>query len=346
MGRLIQVDGAQGEGGGQILRTALTLSAATGAGFEMVRIRAGRLRPGLRPQHLAAVRAAALGCGARVGGAFEGSPDLRFEPGPLAAGRFRFEIATAGATSLVLQTVLPLLARAGDASQVEVTGGTHVPASPSFHYLARHYGPVADRIGLRLGFELRQAGFHPPGGGEVRAQVAPWAPPAGPLDLDDRGPLRQLRGISGAARLKGDVARRQRDAAQALLWESRRLEAEWEVVELKAPSPGSFLLLEAVFERGRAAFGLLGERGLRSEVLGERGARRLLSFLEAEGAVDPPLADQLVVAMVLSRAGGRVSTPQVTRHLATVVATAALFGCRASTWGRVGGPGGVEVEPC
>src|SRR5262245_59279750 len=129
--RLIPIDGSQGEGGGQILRTALALSAATGQGFEVTQIRARRSRPGLRQQHLAAVRATALACGAKVGGVFEGSPDLRFEPGAVAAGDFRFEIATAGAATLVLQSVLPPLATAASASDVVVTGGTHVPLSPS-----------------------------------------------------------------------------------------------------------------------------------------------------------------------------------------------------------------------
>src|SRR5688572_22953512 len=143
MARFLSIDGARGEGGGQILRTALALSTVTGQPFEITRIRANRPVPGLRPQHLAAVRAAALVSGAKVGGAFDGSPDLRFEPGPLVPGDFRFEIATAGALTLVMQTVLGPLARAGgEKSRVTVTGGTHVPASPSFDYLANHWSAV------------------------------------------------------------------------------------------------------------------------------------------------------------------------------------------------------------
>lgn len=346
MPRLIAVDGGRGEGGGQILRTALALAAATGQGFEMTRIRAGRLRPGLRPQHVAAVRAAAMACGARVGGAFDGSPDLRFEPGPLIPGDFRFEIATAGAASLVLQTVLPPLARAGGQSRVEATGGTHVPASPSFDYLARHWAAAVETIGLSLSFSLLRAGFYPRGGGEIRAQVAPWRP-ASRLSLDERGKLVSIRGVSGAARLKGDVAKRQSAAAQALLWEQRRLEASWAVDEsLPAAAPGSFLLLAAEFEKSRAAFGLLGERGLRAEVLGERAARRLLKFLDAEGAVDPHLADQLAVPLALAGVGGRVTTSEVTSHLETVADVLGLFGLPARTFGARGEHGGLELERC
>jgi len=342
---LIALDGSMGEGGGQVLRTALTLSAATGQGFQVTRVRAGRTHPGLRPQHLAAVRAATLAGDARVGGAFEGSPDLRFVPGQPSPGEFRFEIGTAGATTLVLQTVLPLLACGARASRVEVTGGTHVPASPSFHFLARHWAPLAARTGLLAAATLVRAGFYPRGGGEVHAEVQPWGD-AQPLVLENRGNLVALRGISGAGRLKGDVARRQRDAAQERFWELRRLEAEWEVVDVPASSPGSFLLVEALFEQGRLALGILGERRVRAELVGDRAARRLLGLLDSEGAVDPHLADQLAVPLALSRKGGRVTTREVTGHLETVAAVLRAFGIGARTWGRRGGPGGLEVDRC
>lgn len=341
---LIPIDGAQGEGGGQVLRTALTLAAVTGQGFEISRIRARRSRPGLRPQHLAAVRAASMCCQAEVHGAFDGSPDLRFEPGPVAAGSFDFEIGTAGATTLVLQTVLPVAAMAEDTSRFAVSGGTHVPLSPSFHFLARHWRPVVEQLGLRPRLELDRAGFVPRGEGRVRAEVGAWKRPA-TLDLSRRGALLEVRGLSGDARLKGDVARRQADAAQALLWERLRLEGQWDVVELPSSSPGSCLQVEAVFENGRAAFSVLGERGVRAEVLGERVARRVLGFLDQEEAsVDPWLADQLAVPMALARGGGRLTTSEVTSHLDTVASVLGLFGIGASTFGRKGGPGGLEVE--
>jgi len=342
--RLIAVDGARGEAGGQILRTALALAAATGQGFEMTRIRAGRLRPGLRPQHVAAVRATALACGARVGGAFDGSPDLRFEPGPLQAGDFRFEIATAGAATLVLQTVLPPLARAGSASQVAATGGTHAPASPSFDYLARNWAPAVRSLGLDLSLTLTRAGFYPRGGGEVRGTVEPWRPVV-PPSFDERGALVAIRGISGAGRLKGDVAKRQSAAAQALLWEQRRLESSWDVDEsVPAAAPGSYIWLGAEFEKSRGGFGVLGTRGVRAEALGERAARRLLKFLDAEGAVDPQLADQLVVPLALAGGGARVTTSEVTSHLETVAEVLGLFGLRARIFGARGGHGGIELE--
>lgn len=342
MSRLIPIDGSAGEGGGQILRAALTLAGVSGQGFEMTRIRERRTRPGLRPQHLAAVRAAAFACDARVSGAFEGSPDLRFEPGPVRAGEFRFEIETAGAAPLVMQTVLPLLARAGQTSRVEVTGGTHVPGSPSFHYLQRHWAAAVAPLGLHAGLSLTRAGFFPRGGGEIAGSVEPLRDGA-PLQLEQRGALVGIRGVSGAARVRGGVAERQRDALLERLWEERRLEAAIEVPEVEAPSPGSFLLLEASFEHGRAALGLLGQRGLRAELLGDRAARWLLRFLDDGAAVDPHLADQLAVPAAVSGHGIRVRTAEVTRHLETVVSVLGAFSVPARVEGKRGRPGLLEV---
>ena len=343
---LITVPGPPEEDGGPVLRAALALAAATGQGFEMARIREKAPRPGLRTEHVAAVRAAALVCSARAHGAFDGSPDLRFEPGPVAAGQFRFEMSGAEAVTPVLQMAIPALATARAPSQVEMTGGTHVAASPSFDYVARHWTAVVAGLGLHARPSLVRAGFAPRGEGELRAEVVSWRRP-GTLVLEERGPLVGVRGLSGSSKLRGDVARRQRDAAQALLWERRRLEAEWDVREAEAASPGSFVLLEAVFEGGRGAFGFLGERGVASEVLGQRAARRLLRFLEdEEGAVDAQLADQLAVPLALGGGGGRVTTPAVTSHLEAVASVIARFGFSARTWGRRGGPGGLEVDRC
>jgi RNA 3'-terminal phosphate cyclase (ATP) len=284
-----------------------------------------------------------MSCGAEVHGAFDGSPDLRFVPGPVAPGEFRFDIGTAGAATLVLETVLPVLATAAGSSRVVVTGGTHVPRSPSHHFLSRHWAEVVGRMGLSARLRLEQAGFFPRGEGRIEAEVHPWTRPA-TLDLSRRGALVGVRGISGSVRIKGDVARRAAEAARSLLWEQRRMESEWEVVDLASASPGAFLLVEAVFETGRAAFGSLGERGLRAEVLGERAARRVLRFVDdEEAAVDPWLADQLAVPLALAGGGGRLSTSEVTAHLETVAGVLRAFGVAAETWGRLGGPGGLAV---
>jgi len=340
---LIPIDGASGEGGGQVLRSALTLSAVTGQGFEITKIRANRAQPGLRPQHVAAVRAVAMSCRAEVHGAFDGSPDLRFLPAGGAAGEFRFDIGTAGAATLVLQTAVPVLATADEGSRVEVSGGTHVPRSPGHPFFA-HWAAVVARLGLCTRVCLDRAGFYPRGGGLLTAEVSPWTRPAQPLDLTRRGALVEIVGTSVESRLKRDVARRQADAARDRLWEERRLESRWDVGAVSAASPGSFIQVAVVFENGRAAFSSLGERGVRAEQLGEKVARQVLRFLENEEAcVDPWLADQLVVPVALGGGGGRIVTSQLTRHLETVTQVVGRFGIEARTFGRRGGPGGVEV---
>jgi RNA 3'-terminal phosphate cyclase (ATP) len=340
---LIAIDGSRAEGGGQGLRTALALSAVSGRGFRMERIRAAELRPGLRPRHLAAVRAFALCCGAEVHGAFEGSPDLRFAPGAPAAGEFTFEIGAAGAATLLLQAVVAALATAAAPSRLTLIGGTHVPRSPSYHFLARNWAPLVERLGLRLQPQLGRAGFAPRAEGRLGCELRPWPRPA-TLDLSRRGALVAVRGIAGSAHVKGEVSRRAADAARALLWEARRIESDWEVVALESSSPGSFLQAEAVFETGRAAFALLGERGLRPELMGERAARRVLRFLDDETAVvDPFLADQLALPLAVAGGGGRLLTSEVTRHLETAVSVLRRFEVPAQVWGRRGGPGGLEV---
>ncbi|HVO13227.1 MAG TPA: RNA 3'-terminal phosphate cyclase [Vicinamibacteria bacterium] len=339
----IAIDGAGAGGGGLFLRGALALSAVSGRPFRMERIRAGELRPGLRPRHLAAVRALALCCGAEVHGAFEGSPDLRFVPGPPAAGEFTFDIGTAGASTLLLSAAAPVLATAGAASRVTVLGGTHLAHSPSYHFLARHWAATVGRLGLRLRPELLQAGFAPKAEGRISCGVRAWQRPA-TLDLSARGPLLAVRGIAGAGKLRGQVAQRAADAARALLWEARRIESEWEVVELRSASPGSFLQVEAVFENGRAAFSAVGERSVRPELMGERAVRRLLRFLDDEGAVvDPWLADQLAVPMAIAGGGGRLVTSEVTAQLETAAQLLRTFEVACETWGRRGGPGGLQV---
>ena len=158
----------------------------------------------------------------------------------------------------------------------------------------------------------------------------------------------EIVGTSGAreARVKTDVARRSAEACRARLWEARRLESAWQTADLAAASPGSFLLLEAVFEEGRAAFGFLGERGVRPEALGDRAARTLLRFLDGEAAVDAHLADQLAVPLAIGGGGGRIRTDVVTPHLETVAAVTSLFGIGARVDGRRGGPGTLEVDKC
>jgi RNA 3'-terminal phosphate cyclase (ATP) len=346
MDELIRIDGGAGSGSGQLLRAALALSIGTGQGFEMVEIRPRHPRPGLEPHHVATVRALALVCEASVGGVFDGSPELRFEPGAVVrGGSFRFELARSGAATLLGQTVATALGFADSPSELALTGPTHLPASPPFHYLARHWAALVAKLGLDVAYRLERAGFHPPAGGEHTARVEPWRRP-GSLDLEERGELVSITARVGVARLGDELGARIEAAVRHRLWETRRLEAEWHHEVFPSASPGAFVLLEAVFERGRAAWCQLSERGGVPEQLGDRVARRLLAFLEGEASVDACAADQLVVPLALAGGGGRFATPALTPHLLGVVETAQSFGIPVRVEGRSGGPGTVEIERC
>lgn len=163
---MIEIDGSYGEGGGQILRTALALSCLTGKAFRIFNIRKERTKPGLMPQHLVAVRAAAQVAGAAVEGDSRGSTQLRFDPGKIRNGIFHFDIGTAGSVSLVLQTVILPLLFAGGRSTIVLTGGTHVPFSPSYHYLAEVFSPMLARLGGQVTLSVDSFGFYPRGGGD------------------------------------------------------------------------------------------------------------------------------------------------------------------------------------
>ena len=342
---MIQIDGSRGEGGGQILRTALSLSALTGRPVRITDIRAGRPRPGLAAQHLAAVRAAADVCGARVGGSRKGSLEVRFEPGPPRAGTYRFEIGTAGSACLVLQTVVLPLASAGGESAVTVTGGTHVPWSPPFEFLAGVWTEAVHRFGICAEAALRRAGFYPRGGGEVRCQVGAAHFPLEPLRLAEPGRLLRVRGVAGTARLPGHVgqrmARRAREALAPL-----GVPVDVEPRCLDAPSPGAYLVLVAECENAALAASALGERGKPADRVAEEAAGELRSLLGAGAAVDPHLADQILLPAALAAGTTEYTTCRVTRHLTTNawVIGRILPEARVRIEGREGEPGRVVVE--
>ncbi len=278
MSDLVRIDGSEGEGGGQVLRTALALSMVTGRPFEMANVRARRDKPGLRPQHLACVKAAARVCSATVEGAVLGSRALQFAPGPVRSGTYDFEIKTAGSTSLVLHTLYLPLALAPSRSVVTITGGTHVPFSPSFHYLLHQWAPLMRRIGIDVELTLSRAGYYPEGGGEVRAKILP-SPSLRPLTLDPRGKLERLEGVSAVGNLPRSIADRQRNQALARLDEAG-LAAGIEVREVPSAGKGTFLLLLSTYEGGgRACHDALGALGKRAEKVADEACDALLGFL-------------------------------------------------------------------
>lgn len=340
----IAIDGSQGEGGGQILRSALTLSLLTGRPVHLFNIRARRSKPGLRPQHLAAVRAARRISNARVEGDEIGSRELRFRPGAVQPGRYHFDIGTAGSTSLVLQTVFLPLTRAGKRSQVTIIGGTHVPKSPCFHFLAWNWLTVLHTLGFDAIIEMDRAGFFPRGGGQIRATISPSKHIA-PLVWLSRGRLLQVRGLSAAANLPEHVARRQRQRAVARLGARYPLN-DIRKAALPAMGKGSVMLLLAECEHGRGCHFALGAPGKPAEVVADEAAEAMTEFLESDGCVDRFLADQLLLPLALAEGESRFRTERVTRHLLTNAAVLNAFGlAQVDIRGELGAPAEVRVQP-
>lgn len=339
---MIAIDGSQGEGGGQILRTALTLSTITGRPFRMEGIRARRPEPGLKAQHRTAVLAAARISGARVQGDGVGSRTLEFEPGPVEGGDWVLDVGTAGSTSLVLQTVALPLALARRPSTVRVTGGTHVPSSPSHDWLEAVWVPAVRRAGFRVSIARRRAGFHPRGGGEAEVRVEP-SPDRVPLELLARSPApRALRIRSLVGGLPRSIALRQRDAARAVLGSLGPVEEQIE--ESPSFSPGTAVLVSADLEDGFGGGGALGARGKPAERVGEEAARAFLEFWGTGRAVDEHLADQLLIALALGGGPSRYTTARVTSHLRTNADVVRLFlPVPIGIAGTTGGPGLVTV---
>jgi RNA 3'-terminal phosphate cyclase (ATP) len=312
----LTLDGSHGEGGGQIVRTALSLAVASHRAVTITRVRARRSRPGLQPQHLTAVRALAAVSDAELDGAERGSTALRFVPRALRGGTYRFDVGTAGAVSLIFQALLLPLALADEASRLTLTGGTHVPWSPPFHYLAETFLPALAGMGIRAEATLRRWGWYPRGGGEMEAAIAPT--PRAALRgfvAETRDATVPLRGVSAVSRLHRSIAERQhRRAAERLA--AAGVAGEIAVEEdASASGPGTLVFLGV---RGRAGFSALGRRGLPAEDVADAAVDPLLAYLASAAAVDDHLADQLVPFCALASSASTFTCPAISLHLATV----------------------------
>jgi RNA 3'-phosphate cyclase len=319
----VQIDGSEGEGGGQLLRTSLTLSMLTARPFEMIQIRAKRPHPGLQAQHLQALLAAQQMCAAVVEGGRKDSLHVRFTPGQPRSGHYRFDIGTAGAASLVLHTLYLPLSLCDQPSTVRIRGGTHVPWSPTYHHLVDAWIPCLQAMGLRLDLTLLRAGFFPHGGGEMAAKMDPVTA-IQPLRLPTRGAVQEVRVFSAHTNLKDEVASRQARAAAYLL---RRAGLQPIVVETQLPSlsRNTVCAVTGIFARTRVCYSALGERGKRAEQVAEEACRAFLAFLRSDATVDEHLADQLVLPMALASGPSVMRTPRVTQHLLTNIATIQKF---------------------
>ncbi len=320
---MLVIDGSFGEGGGQILRTAVALSAVAGIDVKVVNIRARRPEPGLKRQHLTGILAAAKMCNAVVEGASVGSTEVVFRPGSIRGGRYEFDVGTAGSVTLVLQTLLPIMAYADSPVTVEIRGGTDVPWSPPVDYLGYVIEPHLREIGYGFGVELARRGHYPRGGGLVRVRVE--RPPRSfkPLDKVKSGKLLSIGGVSHCVRLPKHVAERQADAAAREL--AKRgvgvrmdLRTEWYEPE-KDPhlGPGSGIVLWAITEWSILGADSLGERGKPAELVGREAAMKLLEELSTGMAYDRHMADIIIPYLSLAEGSSTIGVSRLTLHAYT-----------------------------
>jgi RNA 3'-terminal phosphate cyclase (ATP) len=312
---MIEIDASFGEGGGQILRSALALSVITGEAMRLTNIRARRPQPGMKPQHLKAVEAAAQISAAQVEGATPGSQTLRFEPAGLQGGKYAFDIGTAGAVSLLLQTIYLPLCFADGPSRLTLVGGTHVPWSPCYHYLQWQWLPCLAEVGYHVDCSLERAGFYPRGGGLLNVNIVP-SRPLTPLRITERGRLLRIRGLSGVGRLDRSIAERQRKQAIERLSELA-VPLEIEVADVPAASPGTFIVLQAEFEGGRCCAFALGARHKLAEKVADEAVEELRADIVAGGAIDAWLADQLLLPLAFVPGESAFSVCRISRHLRT-----------------------------
>jgi RNA 3'-terminal phosphate cyclase (ATP) len=331
MAEVTAIDGARG--GGQILRNAVALSAVSGRPVRVENIRGARPKPGLRPQHLTAVRAVGEVSGARLVGAELGSREIEFWPGSITAKRgWRLDVGTAGSVMLVLQSLLPALATANGPSDLTLVGGTDVPFAPPFDHFDRIFVPALRLLGVQVTTQLRRRGFYPKGGGDVHVTVSP-ATSVRPLSWTKRGGGLTIQGNSCSQGLPSHIAERMRESALARLRKAGQEEAEIavEVVE-RGPSQGCGVFLWAECGAGRRFGGSsLGRRGKRAEQVGQEAADALLEELKGDWAVESHLADQMIVWMAIAEGPSELTTGSVTDHTRSAIEVAeTLAGARFS----------------
>lgn len=310
---MIRIDGAFGEGGGQILRTSLSLSLVTGKPFRIENIRANRKKPGLLRQHLTAVQASAAIGKAETQGAALGSKALTFIPGKVQAGNYHFAVGTAGSGTLVLQTILPPLMTASASSRIVIEGGTHNPAAPPFDFVERCFLPLIEKMGPRVKVELQRYGFYPAGGGRFTVEITPSSE-LHPFTLGKRGDIMAKKIVALVANLPYHIASRELDTA------GRRLEWEPECrscIDTKnSLSPGNLLMIELKSSGLTQILTSFGQRSVKAEEVAADGVEQAREYLAASAAADEHLADQLLLPLALA-GGGSFTATKLNLHAQT-----------------------------
>ncbi|MFZ2455927.1 MAG: RNA 3'-terminal phosphate cyclase [Candidatus Altiarchaeia archaeon] len=334
---MFEIDGSSGEGGGQILRTAVSMAAVTGEPVKVFNIRAGRDKSGLMPQHFSAVQAVADLCGAKVEGLTLGSDKIVFSPGKLRGGKYNVDVGTAGSVTLVLQALMLPAFFAPVKVSLVVQGGTDVKWSPSIDYLRYVFLPLIGKFGCRASVDLSSRGYYPAGGGKVIAEILPSKLKS--LELLKSGKIASVKGLSHAhLGLKGaKVAERQVKGAEYAIRNDlldKGFPGGLAIAQeyVNTPSYGSGITLWAGTENSIIGADALGEKGRRAEDVGIEAGKHLIEDVSSNAALDRYMADQIIPYLAL--AGGTVSVSEITGHVRSNIGVVNAFGCDVSIKGR------------
>ncbi len=341
---ILEVDGSQGEGGGQILRSAVSFSAILKKPVRVVKVRAGRDVPGLRRQHVSALQLLARVFGGEVDGAVEGSPEVTFVPGGKGARSLSMDMGTAASITLVLQSVIPAVAISGTGLSLDLVGGTDVPWSPTFDYFDRVVRPAYGKIGIRFEMAATRRGYYPRGGGRVRATIEPTARIV-PLNLAESSKVDRVAVVSRVGSLPRHIAERQLSAARKSLKAGGVAISDESVEEEPSDSPGSSILAYSTGEDLFLGSDSLGAKGRPAEEIGSGVAERFLAYVRSAPRLDSNLADMVLPLLALAEGPSKVRVPELTEHLRSGMRLAALFTCCDWEIKETGGGTIVSVAP-
>ncbi|MEE9337926.1 MAG: RNA 3'-terminal phosphate cyclase [Methylococcaceae bacterium] len=308
----IEIDGSQGEGGGQILRTSISLSACTGQAIKIINIRSGRKKPGLMRQHLCCVNAAAEVCNTKVKGASLGSKMLEFIPGDISAGNYHFSIGSAGSTCLVFQTVLPLFLLTKKPSTLIFTGGTHNPMAPSYDFLKNAFLPILAKMGLNYNMSIEQYGFFPVGGGSWRIDISP-PKSYKKIEIETRGNLLKIEAKCISAGIPGHVTQREKKTLRTYSdWSNSSITTE----NVKSLGSGNIVSILAVYENASEVIDSIGSVGVRAEKVARNALTSLEKYQSSNAPIGEYLAGQLLLPLSVT-SGGAYVTGKLSEHTKT-----------------------------
>ncbi len=346
---MIEIDGSYGEGGGQILRTSISLAALTMQSIRVTNIRAGRPKPGLKRQHMAGIELTGQLVDAAIEGLEIGSTEVRFVPRERKSGRFHFDVGTAGSISLILQAVLPAAVKAPKPVEFHLKGGTDVKWSPPIDYLCEVFVNQVNHLGPTITIEQKKRGHYPRGGGEVVCRVTP-AQNLKALNMIEFGEVKSISGISHCARLPGHVAERQAQAASEVIQEKLEASSNFEIEhytknEDRHLGPGSGIVIWAEGTKGsRLGADSLGDRGVPAEQVGRRAGEQLVKEIRTGMAIDSHLGDMIVPYLAIAAGESSIGISEITSHLVTNLwTTKQILGTTFNLEGEIGQPGILRI---